>query len=54
MEFVGTFLFVLSIAGIIGSGALPLAPITIGITLMALVYLGGSVSGAHYNPAVTL
>lgn len=50
-EFIGTFLLVFTIHGVvIGNGG----AIGIGIGLMALVYMGGSVSGAHYNPAVTL
>lgn len=32
----------------------PLAPLTIGALLLALIYAGGPVSQAHYNPAVTL
>jgi aquaporin Z len=31
-----------------------LAPIAIGSSLMVMVYMGGHVSGAHYNPAVSL
>jgi aquaporin Z len=31
-----------------------MAPIAIGAILMAMVYAGGHVSGAHYNPAVTV
>jgi aquaporin Z len=51
-EFVGTFifLFVIALSGAIG----PLAPLAIGTALTAMVYMGGHVSGAHYNPAVTL
>jgi len=32
----------------------PLAPFMIGALLLALIYMGGPVSQAHYNPAVTL
>ncbi len=46
-ELIGTFFLVLVI-GLTGN------PIAIGCILMALVYVGGHVSGAHYNPAVTL
>ena len=31
-----------------------LVPMTVGICLAVLIYMGASVSGAHYNPAVTL
>jgi aquaporin Z len=30
-----------------------LAPLAIGAVLMAMVYMGGHISGAHYNPAVS-
>lgn len=53
MESVGTGLFVFSILGIIASGS-SFAPIAIGVALMAVIYIGANVSGAHYNPAVTL
>jgi aquaporin Z len=51
-ELVGTFLF-LSVIALSGAAG-PLAPIAIGSALMAMVYMGGHVSGAHYNPAVSL
>ena len=31
-----------------------MAPLAIGASLMVMVYMGGHVSGGHYNPAVTL
>lgn len=45
-EFIGTFFLVLVIA-FTGN------PLAIGAVLTALVYMGGYISGAHYNPAVT-
>jgi aquaporin Z len=50
-EFVGSFVFmtVIALAGGIGQ----LAPLAIGFALCAMVYMGGHVSGAHYNPAVS-
>jgi len=50
-EFVGTFIFLIVIA--LSGSAGPLAPLAIGAGLMAMVYMGGHVSGAHYNPAVS-
>lgn len=47
VEFTGTFFLVLTIA-MTGN------PIAIGAILIAMVYMGGYISGAHYNPAVTL
>ena len=52
-EFIGTLFLVLTTGLVLGSGTI-LAPIAIGSALMALVYMGGHISGAHYNPAVTL
>lgn len=53
VEFIGTFFLVLTIALAAASGSV-LAPIAIGAMLMVMVYMGGHVSGAHYNPAVTV
>lgn len=52
-EFIGTFFLVLTIGLTVLSGS-PFAPLAIGASLMVMVYMGGHVSGAHYNPAVTL
>ncbi|MBC8048038.1 MAG: aquaporin [Fimbriimonadaceae bacterium] len=47
VEFIGT-MFLVVIIGLTGDA------IAIGFGLMALVYMGGHISGAHYNPAVSL
>jgi aquaporin Z len=52
-EFIGTFFLVLTI-GLTVLGGTPFAPLAIGAALMIMVYMGGHVSGGHYNPAVTL
>lgn len=55
VEFIGTFFLMLVIGcTVIAGGAGMIAPLAIGATLMAMVYAGGHLSGAHYNPAVTL
>lgn len=53
-EFIGTFFLVLTIGMVVVGGALPTSVIAIGFALAVLVYMGGHVSGAHYNPAVSL
>jgi aquaporin Z len=53
IEFIGTFFLVLTIGLVVLAGT-PFAPIAIGAALAIMVYMGGHVSGAHYNPAVTL
>jgi aquaporin Z len=52
-EFIGTFFLVLTIGLTVLNGT-PLAPLAIGASLMIMVYMGGHVSGGHYNPAVSL
>ena len=47
IEFLGTF-FLILIIGMTGN------PIAIGLGLAVLVYMGAHISGAHYNPAVSL
>ena len=53
-EFIGTFFLVLTI-GCTGIASAPgvIPPLAIGAVLMVMVYAGGHISGAHYNPAVT-
>jgi aquaporin Z len=54
-EFIGTFFLVLTIGCAVmagGTGVIP--PLAIGSALMVMIYAGGHVSGAHFNPAVTL
>jgi aquaporin Z len=54
-EFIGTFFLVLTIGSTgIAAGAGVIPPLAIGAVLMVMVYAGGHVSGAHYNPAVTV
>ncbi len=46
-EFIGTFFLVFTVT-VSGN------PLAIGAMLMVMVYLGGHISGAQYNPAVSL
>ena len=52
-EFIGTFFLVFTICQAVLAKA-ALAPLAIGVVLAAMVFAGGHISGAHYNPAVTL
>jgi len=52
-EFIGTYFLVLTVALNV-AGASPAIALSIGASLMCGVYALGSVSGAHFNPAVTL
>ncbi len=55
VEFIGTFVLVFTVGmTIIDPGVGALAPLAIGAALMVVVYAGGHISGAHYNPAVSL
>jgi aquaporin Z len=47
VEFLGTFLF---LSVIVATGQ----PILIALSLLLAILLGGSVSGGHFNPAVSL
>jgi aquaporin Z len=52
-EFIGAFFLVLTIGLTVTAGS-QFAPLAIGASLMVMVYMGGHVSGGHYNPAVSL
>ena len=47
VEFLGTFIF---LSVIVATGN----PWAIGATLAVLAFLGGAISGGHFNPAVTI
>ncbi len=54
-EFIGTFFLVLTIGCTVIPGAAGvIAPLAIGSVLMVMIFAGGHISGAHYNPGVTL
>jgi aquaporin Z len=54
-ELIGTFFLVFTIGcTVIGGGTGVIPPLAIGSALMVMIFAGGHISGAHYNPAVTL
>ncbi|PYK30924.1 MAG: porin [Verrucomicrobia bacterium] len=55
-EFIGTFFLVLTIGCVVIPGPVVgvIAPLAVGGALMVMVYACGHISGAHFNPAVTL
>ena len=54
-EFIGTFFLVLTIGCTVLPGAAGvIPPLAIGGVLMTMIFAGGHISGAHFNPAVTL
>lgn len=58
-EFIGTFVFVAAVcgtallAGPSGDGGISIA-VSAGLTILAMGFALGHISGAHFNPAVTL
>src|SRR3954453_21221340 len=58
VEGIGTFFLVLTVGQTVikpvNQSAGAVAPLAIGSALMVMIYAGGHISGAHYNPAVTL
>jgi aquaporin Z len=55
-EFIGTFFLVFTVGMTVlePNNAGSLAPLAIGSVLAVMVFAGGHISGAHYNPAVSL
>ncbi len=53
VELIGTFFLVFTVGSNVLAGQ-PLAPLAIGAVLAAMIFAGGHVSGAHFNPAVTI
>jgi aquaporin Z len=53
-EFIGAFFLVFTIGMVVLGGKGNFAPLAIGSVLMVMIFAGGHISGAHYNPAVTL
>jgi aquaporin Z len=55
VEFIGTFFLVLTVGACVDNPSPGvIAPVAIGGSLMIMIFAGGYISGAHYNPAVTL
>jgi aquaporin Z len=52
-ECIGTFFLVFTVCLTVVFGVTA-APLAIGSSLMIMVYMGGHISGGHFNPAVTL
>jgi len=52
-EFLGTFFLVFTV-GLNVLGSSPAPALSIGASLMCMIYALGGVSGAHFNPAVTV
>jgi aquaporin Z len=53
VEALGTFFLVFTVGASVRGGS-SLAPLAIGAVLMVMIYAGGHISGAHYNPAVSM
>lgn len=52
VEFVGTFFFLSVILNSLNDPTI--GPMGVAIGLLAAIYIGANISGAHFNPAVTL
>ncbi len=56
VEFIGTFFLVFTVGNVVlgGDAIGMLGPLAIASSLMVMIFAGGHISGAHFNPAVTL
>ncbi|MCU1677812.1 MAG: porin [Frankiales bacterium] len=54
VEFIGTFFLVFTVGMAVTTAPKGLAPLAIGSSLMVMIFAGGHISGAHFNPAVSL
>jgi aquaporin Z len=55
VEFTGTFFLVLTIIlAANNQSIIPMAPLAIGLMLAAMTYTSSHISGAYFNPAITL
>jgi len=54
IEAAGTFTLVFVIGAASSDPTNAHVPLAIGFSLMAIIFMGGHISGAHYNPAVTI
>ena len=54
VEFFGTFFLVMTLCMLDAGDHSQFAPMAAGVMLVAMMYAGFHISGAHYNPAVSL
>jgi len=53
VEWIGTLILTFTI-GMASAKPHPLTPLSIGSSLMCAIFMGGHISGGHFNPAVSL
>ena len=54
VEFIGTFFLVLTVCMVAPRAGGDVVPLAVGAVLIAMIYAGWHISGAHFNPAVSL